>query len=70
MNPLVFRAVEEKIELDEKGKPKNLEDVLRTARREFPELFRRDTNGNADGGAGKQNSPPLSMNELLRRGRD
>lgn len=67
---LVFRAIEEKIELDENGKAKNIDDVVKLARRDYPELFRRETNGNSDGGAGQQNHPQLSMNELLRRGRD
>lgn len=67
---LVFRAIEEKIERDEHGKAANLDEVIKTARRDYPELFRRDTTGNADGGAGQQNQPTLSMNELLRRGRD
>lgn len=70
-NPLLlFRAVEEKIELGDDGKPKNLEEVLKEARRDYPELFGPASRGNANGGAGQQNNPRLSMNELLRRGRD
>jgi hypothetical protein len=66
---LIFHAVEEKVELNEKGKPKNLDEVLKNARRDFPELFRRDTNGNANGGAGQNINSQLSMNELLRKSR-
>jgi hypothetical protein len=66
---LLFRIVEEQLETGEDGQPKNLDEVIRIARRDYPELFRRDANGNANGGAGQQNNPRLSMNELLRKGR-
>ncbi len=71
-NPgLLFHAVEEKCELDESGKVKDLEEILKHARRDYPELFGPASKGNANGGAGQQNNSKLSMNELLRRrGRD
>jgi hypothetical protein len=69
-NPgLLFRAVEEKLELDETGKPKNLDEIFKEARREYPELFGPATKGKADGGAGQHINTRLSMNELLRRSR-
>ncbi len=69
-NPLLlFRAVEEKLELDEKGKPKNLDEVIKEARRDYPELFGSAAKGNANGGAGQHINPRPSMNELLRRNR-
>jgi hypothetical protein len=69
-NPtLLFRAVGEKIELDDKGKPENLDEVFKEARRDYPELFGATTKGKADGGAGQHINPRLSMNELLRRNR-
>jgi regulator of PEP synthase PpsR (kinase-PPPase family) len=66
---LLFRAVEEKLELDDKGKPKNLDEVIKDARRDYPELFSPASRGNANGGAGQQVNARPSMNELLRRNR-
>jgi hypothetical protein len=66
---LLFRAIEEKLELGDDGKPKNLDEVLRQARHDYPELFAAASRGNANGGAGQQNNPRPSMNELLRRSR-
>jgi len=69
-NPgLLFRAVEEKLEFDETGKPKNLEQVFKDARSDYPELFGSTSKGKADGGAGQHMNARLSMNELLRRSR-
>jgi hypothetical protein len=66
---LLFRAVEEKLELDEKGQPKNLDEVIKEARRDYPELFGAAAKGNANGGAGQNLSARPSMNDLLRRNR-
>ncbi len=67
---LLFRAIEEKLELGDDGKPKNLDEVIKAARGDYPELFTPAARGKVNGGAGQQNNPRPSMNELLRRRRD
>jgi len=66
---LLFRAIEERLETGDDGRPNNLDEVIKQARRDYPELFGPASRGNANGGAGQQNNPRPSMNELLRKNR-
>jgi hypothetical protein len=65
---LVYRALQNEIEFDDKGQVKNLKELFEIAKADFPELF--DTkpakpNGTADGGATNQQG--LSPEELVKQ---
>jgi hypothetical protein len=63
---LFLMAFERKLKIDAEGHPENLEQVLKDARQNFPELFITVNRGSADGAAGNSSQPRLSMNDLLR----
>lgn len=68
-NPLkVARLVKDSLEFDDRGKPSNVAALITTAKRDYAEEFApRKAGGSADGGAGRESKPGLSMNDIIRR---
>lgn len=65
----LFRMYESELEFDDDGKPENISDVLKTAKAEWPELFKKgkDSQGDADLGGGQgDGKPAVSMNDAIR----
>lgn len=64
----VYRLVKEELDIGDNGKIKNLDDVLRQAKGDYPELFGPKPTGSANGGEGSTQPPKGDMNTLLRAG--
>lgn len=64
----VYHLIQSAIELDDRGQPANVEDLLRGLRQTDPYLFRRGSATAGDAGAGGEGegSPAQSMNDLIR----
>lgn len=68
----LFRVYANDLEFDDKGKPENMKDVIKTARSEFPEFFgdegRQRKKGDADlgGGNGDGKKTAGGMNAAIR----
>lgn len=65
----LFRMFRDEIETDEKGKALNLNDVVKTAKAEFPEFFKPAGRGKADGAEGggdKGSAAGGDMNSFIR----
>lgn len=68
-----FNAYKDDIEVDEKGKPTNMKDVVKQLKADLPQLFKPNIGGKADGGAGSgagaNDGKPAGddMNANLRR---
>lgn len=64
----VARLVKDSLEFDDKGKPSNVDALIAGAKRDYSEEFGgRKAGGTADGGAGRETKPGLSMNDIIRR---
>ena len=66
----IYRLIRDDLEFDESGKVRNLDEALKKAKAEYPELFGKATGaaGSVNGGAGGRNgAPPTDMNALIRQ---
>lgn len=65
----IYRLIRDDLEFDESGKVRNLDESLKKAKAEYPELFGKATGaaGSVNGGAGGRNAPPQDMNALIRQ---
>lgn len=66
----VYRSYKEDFDLDDKGNIKNLDDIVKLAKSEFPDLFSkgRKVEGKGDGGGGGNDAGKGGgMNDALRR---
>lgn len=65
-NPaLVATMLDSKVDLDDKGAPTNLKDLLKDLRQSDPYLFKRAAN-DAGEGAGQESEPTGNMNDVIR----
>ena len=64
----IYRLIRDELEFDDSGKVRNLDEAIKKAKAEFPELFGKATGaaGSVNGGAGGRNAPPMDMNALVR----
>lgn len=70
-NPrLFYNAYRDELEFDDKGKFTNIESILESAKTESPELFGIGSNGSADGGGGKENSPTFTLDAIRNMSAD
>lgn len=67
IRPSAVYRLADNIEVDDDGRPINALDIVKSLKKEYPELFS-GTNGSADGGSGKgsTNTASANMNEVLR----
>jgi hypothetical protein len=68
--PKFFKMYRDDIDLDDKGKPTNLKDVVKALKTDFPELFKPPVRGGGDGGSGNGSDGKAidgDMNTTLRR---
>lgn len=68
----VYRAFADELDIDDKGKITNLDDVVKQAKAAFPQLFQEQKKGSGDGGKGGSgggSGGAGTMNDLIRRGR-
>lgn len=66
----IYRLIRDDLEFDESGKVRNLDEALKKAKADYPELFGKATGsaGSVNGGAGGRNgAPPTDMNALIRQ---
>lgn len=66
----IYRLIRDDLEFDESGKVRNLDDALKKAKADYPELFGKATGaaGSVNGGAGgRTGAPPPDMNALIRQ---
>lgn len=65
----IYRLIRDDLEFDDSGKVRNLDESLKKAKAEYPELFGKATGaaGSVNGGAGGRNAPPQDMNALIRQ---
>lgn len=65
----VYRLIKDELEFDESGRVRNLDESIKKAKAEFPELFGKATGaaGSVNGGAGgRSGAPPQDMNAAFR----
>ena len=66
INPaVVARMLDDKVTLDDKGNPTNLQDLVKGLRQSDPYLFKR-TRNDAGEGAGQESEPVGNMNDFIR----
>lgn len=68
----LFKMYESDLEFDDKGKPENMKDVLKSAKADWPEMFKGgklEGKGDGAGGNGGKSGgePGQDMNSILRR---
>lgn len=61
----LFKLMKDDLEYNDQGKITNLKDVMKTARNDYPEFFKK-VEGSGDGGAGGERSSTKSMNDFIR----
>lgn len=65
----IYRLIRDDLEFDDSGKVQNLDDCIKKAKAEYPELFGKANGmtGSVNGGAGgRGNAPPQDMNAVIR----
>lgn len=72
----IFKMYRDDIDLDDKGRPTNLKDVVKAIKTDFPELFKPPVKGGGDGGQGNGSDGKAvdgdmnaTLRNMARRGR-
>lgn len=65
----LFKMYADDLELDENGKPLNLTEVIKEAKKDFPDWFKAKVSGDADAGKGNNSNgdDAADMNSLIRK---